>query len=591
MRQTLHPLVALLLLLLIAVASGFVPGLAQRRPHPDLGALAHRRTLNVAVSTSTTPFSPLHQHQQTRPMKSFRTLTIRANAADSTRSFSNVLSTIRKRRPALAGPSKSDVQALASAAVFIALDVAFRRLFRFLNIAFPSSLGACSIVFAALLLLPSKAAGFINNKVLQPGAGLLAKWLPLFFVPSLITLPLADTSSLELGKVTVTIVGGFFGTLLSTAYSVQLMRKLKARVKSSRHDPTATATTTTAAAAQDVNGTAVDMIIETDKKYDDKPLSTAPPKKYSDELFHFLSILTIGSGIASWFTGMYRPATETLFFLATTLSTFCWGARLPARVTQLVHPLVTCTALTWTVLAGWARITQQTILPYHGVAGVLKSYTRSGHGGIGAGDILLFLLGPAVVSLAVSMYERRQLMRDNLAEVATGVAVSTVGGLFGTALAVRWLDLVDPFLRLSLLSRNITSPLAMAIAGIIGADVSLAVSMVVLTGLIGANFGAAILDACGVRDAVARGLGIGAAAHGLGTAAFANEKDAFPFAAIVCLLVCAGSCQNLAIFLLLTHVVLPPWHQQAMALTATAATVTVSIPLFRRTLVQLALGV
>ena len=72
----------------------------------------------------------------------------------------------------------------------------------------------------------------------------------------------------------------------------------------------------------------------------------------------------------------------------------------------------------------------------------------------------------------------------------------------------------------------------MAIASILGADVSLAVTIVVLTGLFGANFGASILDAVGIKDAVARGLGIGDAAHGLGTAAFANEKDAFPFADI-----------------------------------------------------------
>jgi putative effector of murein hydrolase len=38
------------------------------------------------------------------------------------------------------------------------------------------------------------------------------------------------------------------------------------------------------------------------------------------------------------------------------------------------------------------------------------------------------------------------------------------------------------------LSHNITSPLAMAIAGIFGADVSLAVSIVLVTDLIGANF-------------------------------------------------------------------------------------------------------
>jgi putative effector of murein hydrolase len=100
----------------------------------------------------------------------------------------------------------------------------------------------------------------------------------------------------------------------------------------------------------------------------------------------------------------------------------------------------------------------------------------------------------------------------------------------------------------------------MAIASILGADVSLAVSMVVVTGLLGANFGASILSAFGIHDAVARGLGIGAAAHGLGTAAFANEPEAFPFAAI------------------------------AMALTASACTVLVSVPFVKKVLLQVALG-
>lgn len=180
---------------------------------------------------------------------------------------------------------------------------------------------------------------------------------------------------------------------------------------------------------------------------------------------------------------------------------------------------------------------------------------------IGAGDVLLFMLGPAVVALACQMYDRKALMKDNIVEVGTAVGVSSVGGLFGTALLVRLLDIGNPTLRLCSLSRNITSPLAMAIAGILGADVSLAVSMVVVTGLIGANFGATILDAAGIKDAVARGMGIGAAAHGLGTAAFANEKDAFPFAAI------------------------------SMALTASACTVLVSIPLVKKAALRLALGV
>ena len=159
------------------------------------------------------------------------------------------------------------------------------------------------------------------------------------------------------------------------------------------------------------------------------------------------------------------------------------------------------------------------------------------------------------------MYGRKKLMRENISEVAVSTVVASFGGLYGTAAAVRALGIANPAIRLSLLSRNITSPLAMAIASILGADVSLAVTIVVLTGLLGANCGAAVLDAAGIKDAVARGLGMGAAAHGLGTAAFANEKDAFPFAAI------------------------------AMALIASTCTVLVSVPCVKKSVLTLALGV
>lgn len=159
------------------------------------------------------------------------------------------------------------------------------------------------------------------------------------------------------------------------------------------------------------------------------------------------------------------------------------------------------------------------------------------------------------------MYSRRNLVKTNMAEVTVATLVSSVGGLFGTAVAVRILGVTSPLLRLACLSRNITSPLAMAISGILGTDVSAAVSMVVVTGLFGANFGASILDKCRVEDPIARGLAMGSAAHGLGTAAIVDEPDAFPFSAI------------------------------SMALTASTCTVLVSIPLIRNALIRLSLGV
>eukprot|EP00804_Cyclotella_cryptica_P015521 CCRYP_003557-RC/>CCRYP_003557-RC protein AED:0.31 eAED:0.31 QI:0/-1/0/1/-1/0/1/0/249 len=247
---------------------------------------------------------------------------------------------------------------------------------------------------------------------------------------------------------------------------------------------------------------------------------------------------------------------KSLFLLFTTLSSFVFGANLPKSFTKIVHPLVTCTCLTWLAAKALASLTGSTFIEMlqSYKAGTLTAFSA------GAGDILLFLLGPAVIALACQMYSRKKLMRENISTVGVSTLVSSLGGLYGTAAAVRFLRIINPTIRLSLLSRNITSPLAMAIASMLGADTSLAVTIVVLTGLFGANFGSAILDAAGIKDAVARGLGIGAAAHGLGTAAFSNEKDAFPFAAI------------------------------AMALTASACTVLVSLPPVKRSVLNLALG-
>ena len=347
-------------------------------------------------------------------------------------------------------------------------------------------------------------------------------------------------------KVLSVIIGGFFFTLFTTAWSVLGIRKLMSFGSSSSDDST----------SDDDTNQGTEIIAST------VPTTNPPPKAFSLTLFRTLKTFAWVTGISTVALIKKSPESKYInllrssFLLSSTLSTFVFGANLPKAFTKTVHPLVTCTGLTWLAAKALASLTGSTFL------NILQSYKRGTLSllSAGAGDVLLFLLGPAVVALACQMYGRKKLMRENIPEVGISTLVSSFGGLYGTAAAVRLLGIVSPTIRLSLLSRNITSPLAMAIATILGADVSLAVTIVVLTGLFGANFGAAILDAAGIKDAVARGLGIGAAAHGLGTAAFANEKDAFPFAAI------------------------------AMALTASACTVLVSLPLVKKSVLKLALG-
>lgn len=178
----------------------------------------------------------------------------------------------------------------------------------------------------------------------------------------------------------------------------------------------------------------------------------------------------------------------------------------------------------------------------------------------GAGDILLFLLGPSVVSFAISMYSRKELLQQNLPIVVASMFVSSVGALFGTAAFGRMIRLGGMsknglMIRLSMLARNVTTALAMPITSILGGDISIAVVVVVLTGIIGAQYGRRLLDAAGITDPVTRGLAVGSAAQGLGVSSMVAEADAFPFAAM------------------------------AMVLTAICSTSLVSIPAVRDTLV------
>lgn len=457
----------------------------------------------------------------------------------------------RKQRSKLQMASKTEEAkgpsiptSIASTTALIALDIMFRKLLKALSISFPSALAGCGTLFTSLVSLYciNPELGDKVYGLLSPGAAVLAKWLPVFFVPSLVTLPLAQSigSTTEVLKVGVVVVAGFFFTLFSTAFSVLGVRKLFNQ-------------------GNDQSTKVVEEIAVIPEPSSNQPA----PKAFSDRTFNGLLTSSIVSAIAAIaainFTNLPTVATTpltTLAMLSTTLTSFTFGARLPKSFSKKVHPLITCTSLTWGFATLFAKLTQQSF------ASMLQSYKVGSmcpvH--LGAGDLLLFMLGPAVVALSCQMYDRKMLMKENMKEVGTAIGVSSIGGLFGTAMMVKLLNISSPVLRLCCLSRNITSPLAMAIAGILGADVSLAVSMVVVTGLIGANFGAAILDMVGVKDAVARGLGIGAAAHGLGTAAFANEKDAFPFAAI------------------------------SMALTASACTVLVSIPFVKKLVLKVALG-
>jgi predicted murein hydrolase (TIGR00659 family) len=128
-----------------------------------------------------------------------------------------------------------------------------------------------------------------------------------------------------------------------------------------------------------------------------------------------------------------------------------------------------------------------------------------------------FLLGPATVALAVPLYRQWQVVRRSALAAALSVLF---GGLFAAATGVAIAVALGaaPEVVASLAPRSVTTPVAMGIAERLGGLPSLTAAVVICSGVVGAALGPLVLDLVGVRDWRARGLAMGTAAHGIGTA-------------------------------------------------------------------------
>lgn len=128
-----------------------------------------------------------------------------------------------------------------------------------------------------------------------------------------------------------------------------------------------------------------------------------------------------------------------------------------------------------------------------------------------------FLLGPATVSLAVPLY--RQWHRVRRSALAIGASLLT-GSLVAilSAVGTAWVMGGSTTLLASIAPKSVTAPVAMAIAEELGGLPSLTAALVIATGIFGAMFGPVLLNLIGVKEWSARGLALGTASHGIGTA-------------------------------------------------------------------------
>ncbi len=128
-----------------------------------------------------------------------------------------------------------------------------------------------------------------------------------------------------------------------------------------------------------------------------------------------------------------------------------------------------------------------------------------------------FLLGPATVSLAIPLY--RQFHR--IKESAIAIVLSLLLGSFTaviSATGIAWLLGAQLSSIISLAPKSITAPVAMGVSEKLGGLPSLTAVLVIVTGICGAMLGPLVLNLLRIKDWSARGMAIGVASHGIGTA-------------------------------------------------------------------------
>ncbi|KAK1435944.1 hypothetical protein QVD17_01717 [Tagetes erecta] len=386
---------------------------------------------------------------------------------------------------------------VVSLGIILAMDKVLNLAFAAAAIKFPSALFGMFCIFSVLMILdvtvPAAANGLMN--FFEPALMFIQRWLPLFYVPSLVVLPLSvqDIPAASGVKICFILVGGWLASLMVAGYSAIAIRRM---VKT-------------------------EMIPA-------EPM--AKPSPFSSLEVAAWSLISLASFAAALkYPELLGTQARTClpFLLGSTVVGYIVGSGLPSGLRKVFHPIICCALAANLAAFAFGYFSKSGWYP------ILGYYLTEVSTNPGAGDILMGFLGSVILSFAFSMFKQRKLVKRHAAEIFTSITIATLFSLYSTAFVGRLVGL-ESILTISILPRCITVALALSIVSLFeGANSSLTAAAVVLTGLIGANFVQTVLDRLKLDDPIARGIATASSAHGLGTAALsAKEPEALPFCAI-----------------------------------------------------------
>lgn len=132
------------------------------------------------------------------------------------------------------------------------------------------------------------------------------------------------------------------------------------------------------------------------------------------------------------------------------------------------------------------------------------------------GSVINMFLAPATACLAVSIYTKASLLKENWIPVVTGAVCGSLASMGSVFLMCRLFSL-DEAMTVSLMPKSVTTPIAVSISEGHGGMVPITVVAVIFTGILGSVLAPGLIRLFRVKDSVTAGIAIGACSHAVGT--------------------------------------------------------------------------
>ncbi len=138
------------------------------------------------------------------------------------------------------------------------------------------------------------------------------------------------------------------------------------------------------------------------------------------------------------------------------------------------------------------------------------------------GRVFIFFLNPATVALAYLLYKKWDIIKRYFFEIISTVTLSSIIGILIAYLFVKIVGGTE-VVALSMVSKSITTPIAVRVSEVVGGVPSLTAVFVIITGIEGALLGPLFLKIFKIDHPIVWGISMGITSHGIGTARAVEE--------------------------------------------------------------------